>query len=200
MVIKISDRSLQKTLGFTIFFSLFFAAAAYAQAPNRPPADPRMDDIKRLQDNNHMIDQQQRDGAKMRSKEERTVVVNEAFKRLQQLHNEMMASIGSKDAVTKASAIAEEIKLRASELNANLALPPLENSKDKSEKSEPSETTRPTVDDHYAALCQLIRDFVKHINLSPTDPESGVLARKDLVAMIKRSDELILLVGPSSKT
>jgi hypothetical protein len=161
-----------------------------------------MDDINKLKDFNRVLDGEEKDRAAARTKEQRMAVVNEAFKRLQILHNEMMASIGSKDAAAKASVTAEEIKLRATELNANLSLPPLENSKDRSEKATPADAAQPqpTVDDHYTALCQLIRDFVKHINLSPTDPKSGLQARRDLFALIKRSDELILLVGPSSKT
>ena len=185
---------------FALLTFSFFATNAIAQVSR--PSDPRMDDINKLKDFNRVLDGEEKDKAAARTKEQRMAVVNEAFKRLQILHNEMMASIGSKDVAAKASATAEEIKQRATELNANLSLPLLENSKDKSAKATPADGARPqpTVDDYYTALCQLIRDFVKHVNLSPTDPKSGVEARRDLVALIKRSDELILLVGPSSKT
>src|SRR5688572_7502383 len=125
------------------FFAVMLLTTAVSAQLPRPPADPRMDDIRKLQDNNHMIDQQQRDSAAMRSKEERMGVVNEAFKRLQILHNELLTILSANTNVeaTKIVEIANEVKLRASELNANLALPqiPKEKSKDK-EKADRAST------------------------------------------------------------
>ena len=200
MMIKQKTRSWSLRLIFAFAIGGIFAHGVEAQVSR--PVDPRMDDINKLKDYNRILDGQEKDQAARRTKEQRMAVVNEAFKRLQILHNEMMAAIGTKDpaASQKAAATAEEVKLRATELNANLALPPLENSKDKQQKATAVDAAQPTIDDHYFALCQLIRDFVKHVNLSPTDPKAGVQARRDLAALVKRSDELILFVGVPDKT
>lgn len=190
----------RKRLPNRILTGLFFVttllfSASFAQVPNRPPPDSRMEDMKRLQDNNHMMAEQQKDGAAMRTKEQRMAVVNEAFKRLQLLHNEMMAMLSSDSKVEtkKLLDIANEVKLRATELNANLALPeiPKEKKKDK-EAAEPSPPVDISTSEHLTQICGQIREFVKNINASPADPKAGMQARRDLVTLIAKSDQLIL--------
>ena len=79
---------------FALLTISFFATNAIAQVSR--PSDPRMDDINKLKDFNRVLDGEEKDKAAARTKEQRMAVVNEAFKRLQILHNEMMASIGSR--------------------------------------------------------------------------------------------------------
>ena len=193
---KRHTRPLTKILGGAFFVFAALAAAASAQLP-RPPADSRMEDMRRLQDNNHLMAEQQKDGAAMRTKEERMAVVHEAFKRLQLLHNEMMTmlSVDSKVETKKIVDIANEVKLRATELNANLALPelPKEKKKDKA-AAEPQPISTATVSEHMTQICAQIREFVRNINTSPTDPKAGIQARRDLIVLIDKSDQLILSV------
>ena len=199
MRIEIRGEALLKLLAISLSFFCVMTGSAAAQVSR--PVDPRMDDINKLKDFNRIIDAQQKDKAAQLTKEQRIAVVNEAFKRLQILHNEMLARIGSKDPAKAQNArtTADEVKLRAAELNANLSRPPLENTKEKQKKAAPGEIAPVSIDDHYAALCQLIREFVKHVSLSPTDPKAGVQARRDLVSLIKRSDDLLLTLAPSPK-
>jgi hypothetical protein len=188
------------SIAWLVLFVMAGSLSAHAQGNNRP-VDPRMDDIKKLQEFNQITDAQQKDKAAQLTKEQRTAVVNEAFKRLQMLHNEMITMISSdeKDA-KKITAVAEEVKLRASELNANLALPPLPETKDKPQKAAKETAKRATPSEYMSALCLLIRDFAKNVNLSPTDPKAGVQARRDLVALIQRSDDLLLSVSAAAKS
>ena len=183
-----------------IAIALVFSGSAAAQLPR--PADPRMDDINKLRDYNRILDGQQKDKAAQLKKEERIAVVNEAFKRLQLLHNEMMTILTSQTTVedAKLRVIGEEVKLRAMELNANLALPKLPAERE-STSAQPSATiTGAIVTEHLSSICSQIREFVKNVNLSPTEPKAGVQARRDLVSLIEKSDALILLVTPAGKS
>ena len=195
------NRSTSEPLSIVLLVLLVITGsfASYAQGSNRP-VDPRMDDIKKLQEFNQITAAQQKDKAAQLTKEQRTAVVNEAFKRLQMLHNEMITMISSdeKDA-KKITATAEEVKLRASELNANLALPPLPETKEKPRSAVVDAAKRATPAEYMSALCILIRDFAKNVNLSPTDPKAGVQARRVLVALVERSDDLLLSVSAPAK-
>ena len=184
---------LRKVAGVLLFFLM--SVTALAGLAVSQASDPRMDDIRRLQENNRIIDGQQKDKAKARNKDERLAIVNEAFKRLQMLHNEMMAmmsSSGPADA-KKITALAEEVKLRAIELNANLALPELPKEKEKAKAD--TDPANQAISEHMFSICKEIRDFVKNVNLSPTDPNSGLQARRDLITIVEKSDKLIASLG-----
>jgi hypothetical protein len=185
----------------TIFVFAFVALLAVdVAAQGGPPSDPRMDDVRKLQDFNRVTDAQNKDKANQIKKEERTAIVNEAFKRLQILHNEMVTMISSNETdKAKITATAEEVKLRATELNTNLALPPLPDEKKKQQKAEAPPDKQPTPVEYMSALCVLIRDFAKNVNLSPNDPKAGVQARRELVALVDRSNELLHSISPAAK-
>lgn len=195
MKVVFARRKVAQVLFVFVTMVTAFAGMAISQV-----SDPRMDDIRRLQENNRIIDGQQKDKAKARNKEERLAIVNEAFKRLQMLHNEMMAmmsSTGPADA-KKITAVAEEVKLRAIELNANLALPELPKEKEKA-KAETDPASQ-TISEQMFAICAEIRDFVKNVNLSPTDPNAGLQSRRDLIVIVEKSDKLLASVGvPNAK-
>ena len=187
---------LRKVAGVLLFFLM--SVTALAGLAVSQASDPRMDDIRRLQENNRIIDGQQKDKAKARNKDERLAIVNEAFKRLQMLHNEMMAmmsSSGPADA-KKITALAEEVKLRAIELNANLALPELPKEKEKAKAD--TDPANQAISEHMFSICKEIRDFVKNVNLSPTDPKSGLQARRDLITIVEKSDKLIASLGAAA--
>lgn len=199
MRIECNRETLFTGFGIALVVACFLTVTAAAQGGE--PADPRMDDIRKLQDFNRILDGQQKDKAAQLTKEQRIAVVNEAFKRLQMLHNEMITMISASDAPNpkKIVSTAEEVKLRASELNANLALPQLSVEKDKQQKPEPAAARSATPTEYMSALCLLIRDFAKNVNLSPTDPKAGIQARRELVALIERSDDLLLSIMPAPK-
>lgn len=187
---------LRKVAGVLLFFLM--SVTALAGLAVSQASDPRMDDIRRLQENNRIIDGQQKDKAKARNKDERLAIVNEAFKRLQMLHNEMMtmmSSSGPADA-KKITALAEEVKLRAIELNANLALPELPKEKEKAKAD--TDPANQAISEHMFSICKEIRDFVKNVNLSPTDPNSGLQARRDLITIVEKSDKLIASLGAAA--
>jgi hypothetical protein len=184
-------------LSAAFFVLIVMAGSNFAQVPR--PTDPRMEDIKKLQENNNIQAEQQRDSAKMRSKEERMGIVNESFRRLQMLHNEMMTLLSSGGTVepTKILEIGNEVKLRSSELNANLALPELPKEKKKENASAEPQPAEPVpISAHMTRICAQIRDFVKSVNASPTDPKAGIQARRDLIEIIEMSDQMILSIGP----
>ena len=196
MSIKGIDQKLDACLGICfVVFALTMSSTAQT--------DPRVEDVRKLQENNRIMDGQQKDVAAQRTKEQRIAIVNEAFKRLQMLHNEMMAIVSSDKAVDgkKLAEIAEEVKLRSIELNANLALPQLPKEKEKDKK--PTETAGPqpvSSADHMSGMCSVIRDFVKHVNLSPTDPNAGLQSRRDLLVLIEKSDKFLLSLNAPAKT
>lgn len=149
-------------------------------------------------DNRRIQDGMEKDKAAARSKEERMAVVNEAFKRLQLLHNEMMAMMSSDEGVENAriAGVIDEVRMRASQLNANLALPELP--KSKSEKSAPAGD--PPIMELMAAVCADIRAFVKDVNLSPADPKAGLQARRDLLGVMDKSDRILLKLSTLVKS
>ena len=184
-----------------VVFCFFVPLTAFAGMAVSQVADPRMDDVRRLQENNRIIDAQQKDKAKARNKEERLAIVNQAFKRLQILHNEMMSmmsSTGPADA-KKITAAVEEVKLRSIGLNANLALPELPKEKEKAKAD--TDPASQTISEQMLAICSEIRDFVKNVNLSPTDPSAGLQSRRDLITIVEKSDRLIASLGvPAAKS
>jgi len=184
-------KSISHLLKFALLAILAFAGTAAAQDPG---LDARRADLKDLQDRNRVYDGMEKDKAARRTKEERTAIVNEAFKRLQLLHNDFMTMMTSGQPIENSKLIAatEEIKQRAIELNANLALPQLP--KQKVEKESPPAATM-ALGEQMSSVCSQIRDFVKNVNLSPTDPKFGVEARRNLAAIIEQSDKIILLIN-----
>ena len=107
-------------------------------------------------------------------------------------------SVNESDA-KKIAATAEEVKLRATELSTNLALPPLPDEKKKQQKTEQAPDKQPTPQEYMSAMCVLIRDFAKNVNLSPTDPKAGVQARRDLGALVDRGNELLQSISAAAK-
>lgn len=180
-------------LKFSLIVTFFLASSAAAQDPS---LDARRADLKDLQDRNRVYDGMEKDKAAKRTKEERMAIVNEAFRRLQMLHNEFMAMTMSGRAIDndKLFASAEEIKQRAIELNANLALPELP--KQKAGKETPP-VAAIVLTEQMSSICSQIREFVKNVNSSPTDPKLGLEARRNLAAIIEQSDKIIIEVKPS---
>ena len=184
---------------------LVAASVGFAGAQSADLA-ARKEGMTQVQDNNRVMSAEEKDKAAKRNKEERMAVVNEAFKRLQILHNEMMTILSSSSSVDskKLITIADEVKLRATQLNANLALPelPKEKTKDKAATETPAAVPAApaSTSDHLSKICEQIRDFVKNVNLSPTDPKAGMQARRDLISLVDKSDQLILSLNASAKS
>jgi hypothetical protein len=178
-----------------VFALLGFAAISNAQGITQ--ANKAQVAASEAYDNRRIQDGMEKDKAAARSKEERMAVVNEAFKRLQLLHNELMTMMSSAEAVenAKIASAVEEVRLRASQLNANLALPELP--KSKSEKG--TELPDAPLKDQLSNVCSEIRAFVKNVNLSPTDPKAGLQARRDLKMLMERSDQILNKLASPAK-
>jgi hypothetical protein len=192
------EHTKRRLIPLRVFMASGFAACLFvgSAAGQTPELEARRAGMKDLQDNNRIMDGMEKDKAAKRTKEERIAIVNEAFKRLQVLHNEIMAMMTSAQAIDNAKLLvaAEEIKQRAIELNANLALPGLP--KQKADK-ESSPVAPMVVNEQMSSVCSKIGEFVKDINLSPTDPKMGLQARRDLAAIIAQSDNIIAVLKPS---
>ena len=158
-----------------------------AQTVNRTtlPGMPERRETGKQADDNQRIQQgveKDRDAAATKAKRE--AIVNEAFKRIQMLHNEMMTIIQTSP-VDEGLAMkaATEVGVRADELRTNLALP-----KAKGEKgtSPAVEVVQGSTSDKLTQLTTLIRSFVENVNKSPKDEKAGLQARRDL-------DDLVLI-------
>lgn len=173
--------------------ALFIACSIAANAQGMRVANAAQAASNETNDNARILDGVEKDKAARRNKEERMAVVNTAFKRLQILHNEFMTMMSSSSTVENSRIVstAEEIRLRAVELNANLALPELPKDKSKESIAGPDLP----LSEQMAAVCSHIRDFVKNVNASPTDPKAGIQARLDLKAIIGKSDKVIALTN-----
>lgn len=174
----------------SVFALSCFSGFALGQGRTQPNLATKA--ANEVYENRRIEDGMEKDKAAARSKEERMAAVNEAFKRLQLLHNEFMTMMSATELVesSKIATAAEEIRLRAVQLDANLALPAIP--KNKSEKEAPAAPDLP-LKEQMSAVCSQIRDFVKNVNLSPTDPKAGIQARHDLAAIVQRSDKVIAL-------
>ena len=166
-------------------------AAAQTIRGSTPDLDRRREAEKTLRDNERLRRGMDADiEARARTKEERQAVVNEAFMRLQVLHNEMMTIVLSSDAPDSrvVTAAVAETKKRAIELRANLVLPKLP--KDEKEKKTDDVADDGKVKESLALLCSLIKSFVTNLNNSPTDNKAGEQARRELDSLVTLSDKI----------
>ena len=166
-------------------------AAAQGIRPSTRELDRRLENEKHIRDNERLRRGMDADNeARARTKEERQAVVNEAFTRLQVLHNEIMTMVLSSDAPDSrrvTDAVAETTK-RAIELRANLVLP----KPGKGEKKEKSEDAvgGDNLKESLALVCAHIKSFVINLNNSPTDNKASEQARRELDSLISLSDKI----------
>jgi hypothetical protein len=159
--------------------------------PSTPDLNRRLENEKLLRDNERLRRGMEADSEALgRTKEERQAVANEAFMRLQVLHNEMMTMVLSSDAPDSkrvTDAVAETMK-RAIELRANLVLPK-PGKEDKKQKNEDA-LANDALKDSLALLCAHIKSFVINLNNSPTNDKAGHQARQELEKLITLSDKI----------
>ena len=181
-----------------LLFLLPVAASAQGSRPSTRELDRRLENEKHLRDNERLRRGMDADSeARARTKEERQALANEAFMRLQVLHNDIMTMILSPDAPVPervAEAVAET-KKRAVQLRANLVLPEpgKGEKKEKGAEAEVGEELKESL----THLCALIKSFVINLNNSPTDNKAGEQARRDLDRLIGLSDKIAAGVAKS---
>jgi hypothetical protein len=170
--------------------SIFVSGTAAAQGGPPSELNRRLEAEKSLRDNERLRRGMEADSeARARTKEERQAIANDAFMRLQVLHNEIMAIVLSSDAPDSKRVIdaLAETKKRAIELRANLVLPKAEKDK-KKEKSEGAGDA--DLKKSLEVLCTHIKSFVINLNNSPTNTKAGEQARRELDSLIILSDEI----------
>ena len=165
-----------------------FASNATAQDRR---LDQRIANEKNLRDNERLRRGMDADSeVRAKSKEERQKIVNEAFMRLQVLHNDTMTIVLAPEApdLKRVSAAVDETKKRAIELRANLVLPKPQ----KDEKQEKAEevTAGKDLKQSLTDMCTLIRSFVTNLNNSPTDDKAADQARRELDSLVTLSDKI----------
>ena len=166
-------------------------AAAQTTRASTPELDRRLANEKNLRDNERLRRGMEADSeVRAKNKEERQKIVNEAFMRLQVLHNDTMAIVLSSEApdLKRVGAAVEETKKRAVELRANLVLPkpPKDEKKEKSEDVTAGKDLKQSLTD----MCALIRSFVTNLNTSPTDDKAADQARRELDSLVTLSDKI----------
>jgi hypothetical protein len=174
--------------------------AAQGIRPSTPELNRRLENEKHIRDNERLRRGMEADDeARARTKEERQAVVNEAFMRLQVLHNEIMTMALSSDKPNLqrvADTVAEATK-RAIELRANLVLP----KPGKNEKKEKSQDATGSEDlkESLTLLCAHIKSFVINLNNSPTNTKAAEQARDELERLISLSDKITADIGKGGK-
>jgi hypothetical protein len=153
--------------------------------------EQRIANEKNLRDNERLRRGMEADSeVRAKSKEERQKIVNEAFMRLQILHNETMEVVLSSAApdLKRVSTAVEETKQRAIELRANLVLPkpPKDEKPEKTEETAAGKDLKQSLTD----MCALIRSFVTNLNNSPTDNKAADQARRELDSLVSLSDKI----------
>ena len=165
-----------------------FASNATAQDRR---LDQRIANEKNLRDNERLRRGMDADSeVRAKSKEERQKIVNEAFMRLQVLHNDTMTIVLAPEApdLKRVSAAVDETKKRAIELRANLVLPkpPKDEKQEKAEEVTAGKDLKQSLTD----MCTLIRSFVTNLNNSPTDNKAADQARRELDSLVTLSDKI----------
>jgi hypothetical protein len=167
---------------------LSVAAQAQGVRNTTPQMDQRRENERLIRNNERLRRGMEADSeARARTKEERQAIANEAFMRLQVLHNEMMSmalATEAPDPARVAEAVAET-KQRAQQLRANLVLP----EPGKGGKKEESVAAKEEVRESLTLLCAHIKSFVINLNNSPTNNKAGEQARRDLDTLILLSDK-----------
>ena len=168
------------------------AARAQGMRGTTPPLEQRRENERLIRNNERLRRGMEVDSeTRARTKEERQAIVNEAFMRLQVLHNDIMAMTMAADApdpARVAEAVAET-KRRAQQLRANLALP--EPGKDEKKKQEGAEAAeQKELKESLNFLCALIKSFVINLNNSPANDQAAEQARRDLDSLIIVSDKI----------
>lgn len=186
---------------FAVFVSgliLLLSISSLAQGirPSTPDLDQRRETGKQIDDNNRVIQGMKADEKVRLTKEERQALVNEAFKRLQILHNEMLSMITSGNSLDlrRVWESASETKIRATQLHKNLALPTAD--KDKKQNKDDKPTVNTTLNQWLSELCALIKSFVVNVNKSPNDSKAGSQARRDLENIVELSSKIAAITTP----
>ena len=166
----------------------FFASTAIAQDRR---LEQRIANEKNLRDNERLRRGMDADSeVRAKNKEERQKIVNEAFMRLQVLHNDTMTIVLAPEApdLKRVSAAVDETKKRAIELRANLVLPkpPKDEKQEKAEEVTAGKDLKQSLTD----MCALIRSFVTNLNNSPTDDKAADQARRELDSLVTLSDKI----------
>ncbi|HEX8162926.1 MAG TPA: hypothetical protein VF538_13735 [Pyrinomonadaceae bacterium] len=161
--------------------------------PSTPDLNRRLESEKSLRDNERLRRGMEADGeTRAHTKEERQSLANEAFMRLQQLHNQMLAmalSGETPDPARVAEAVAETRK-RAVQLRENLVLPDPAKDDKREKGAEPGPKAAAGPVERLSKLCAHIQSFVINLNNSPTNKKAGAQARRELDSIIEVSDEM----------
>jgi len=162
--------------------------------------EQRMANEKNLRDNERLRRGMEADSeVRGKSKEERQKIVNEAFMRLQVLHNETMTIVLAPEApdLKRVNAAVDETKQRAIELRANLVLPkpPKDEKPEKAEEVAAGKDLKQSLTD----MCALIRSFVTNLNNSPNDNKAADQARRELDSLVTLSDKITKHLAEAGK-
>src|SRR5688500_10979348 len=155
-----------------IFLTTICVAGQTARMEARTATEARRANEKQAADNERIRRANEIDEKARVAKAERQALVNEAFKRLQILHNDILVLADSRAIDTKAASEAvTETKTRAIQLRANLVLPEVA----KADPNEKPVAARP-LKEALIKLCGFIRSFAVNINKSPTEKEAAAVA------------------------
>ena len=175
------------------FSLLAFGSVVFGQTPE---LEQRRQNMNQSQENDRIRAGQEQDKKIQTTKEERTKLVNEAFRDLQLVHNEIVVFLTvptASDAGT-AKGFAVRARVAATALRDNLVLP--------GERKVQKYTKQPAevvVNDVLRKINDLVKSFVKNINLSPKDPSAGAQAGRDLDEVILVSKRIVPETETSSK-
>jgi hypothetical protein len=171
---------------------LVIAAASFAlgQTPTQRATssiDGRRENMNQSMDNDRIRAAQELDKKNQKTKEERQKLVNDSFRDLQLVHNEIVAFLTGPNTADEKTArgLATRARVAATALRDNLALP----GERKASKSKKEEAPL-VVNDGLRKVNDLIKSFVKNINLSPNDPGAGAQARRDLDEIVALSSKI----------
>lgn len=179
-----------------LIFLLSISSPAQGIRPSTPDLDQRRETGKQIEDNNRILQGMKKDEEVRLTKEERQALVNEAFKRLQILHNEMLSMLkaGSSLNLQRVWESASETQKRAAQLYKNLALPDAD--KDKKQNKEDKPVVDASLNESLSQLCGLITSFVVNVNKSPNDRKAGGQARLDLASIVELSSKIVVITTP----
>ena len=172
---------------FSIFAVGYFASAQTPTQRATSSIESRRENMNQSMDNDRIRAGQEEDKKIQKTKEARTKLVNEAFRDIQLLHNEIVAALTGTPATDAAAAksLATRAKVAATALRDNLVLPG-----ERKALKVKKEQTELAVNDELLKIKDLIKTFVKNINLSPTDPGAGAQAGRNLDEIIAISSKI----------
>jgi hypothetical protein len=192
-----------------LIFLLSVLSPAQGIRRTDPNLERRKEVGKQIEENNRILMDSRKldkpDEKVKLTKEERHVLVNEAFKRLQILHNEILEMIKAGKVLNfqLVRESAYETRSRADQLHRHLSLPRVEDKDKKQNKGEKPAVPAAAdllLNESLSELCAMIQSFVVNVNKSPNDRKAGGQARRELENIIELSSKIVFLTTPKDET